>query len=166
MCISLIRCIVWSVALSAGMYTSQIWSTQFLEHDNVFSNPLLVTHMVKTCSCLKKSVAYHNWFALSKRPVSDAHAPSVLPGYLKMVLSKNVMRNVARFRIRGHGLKCEADLYGRSPDRSARVCICVKTGISKMGKTYFSCMGAEHLRHQFNHLFDNISNGEFKGFVF
>jgi hypothetical protein len=37
-----------------------------------------------------------------------------------MLMSKNVMRYVARFRIRGHGLKCS--LYGRSPDRSARVC--------------------------------------------
>jgi len=26
-------------ALSAGMYASQIWSTQFLKHDNGFSNP-------------------------------------------------------------------------------------------------------------------------------
>jgi hypothetical protein len=31
-------------ALSAGMYASQIWYTQFLEHDNVFSNPLQVAH--------------------------------------------------------------------------------------------------------------------------
>ena len=45
------------------------------------------------------------------------------------------MRNVARFRIRGHGLKCETGLYGRSPDRSA---ICVKTGIIfKMRNTLF-----------------------------
>ena len=34
-----------SYALSAGMYASQIWSTQFLKHDNVFSKPLQVTHM-------------------------------------------------------------------------------------------------------------------------
>jgi hypothetical protein len=27
-------------------------------------------------------------------------------------------------------------------------------------------MGTEHLRHQFNHLFDNISIGDIKGFVF
>jgi hypothetical protein len=27
-------------------------------------------------------------------------------------------------------------------------------------------MGTEHLRHQFNHLFDNISEGDIKGFVF
>jgi hypothetical protein len=38
------------------------------------------------------------------------------------------MRNVARFRIRGHGLKCETGLHGRSPDRSARVCILCKNG--------------------------------------
>jgi len=45
------------------------------------------------------------------------------------------MRNVARFRIRGQGLKCETGLYGRSPDRSA---ICVKTGIIfKMRNTLF-----------------------------
>ena len=32
-------------ALSAGMYASQIWSMQFLKHDNGFSNPLQVAHM-------------------------------------------------------------------------------------------------------------------------
>ena len=79
-------------------------------------------HGQDPCSCLKMSVAYHNWFALPERPVSDARAPFVSPEYLKMALSKSVMRNVARFRIRGHGLKCETGLYGRSPDRIARVC--------------------------------------------
>jgi hypothetical protein len=29
----------------------------------------------------------------------------------------------------------------------------------------FSCIGTEHLRHQFIHLFDNISEGDIKGFV-
>ena len=45
-----------------------------------------------------------------------------------MALSKSVMRNVARFRVRGHGLKCETGLYGRSPDRSARVCNLCENG--------------------------------------
>ena len=76
----------------------------------------------------KKAVAYHNWFALPERPVSDARAPFVLLEYLKMALSKNVMRNVAQFRIRGHRLKCETGLYGRSPDRSARVCNSCENG--------------------------------------
>jgi hypothetical protein len=45
-----------------------------------------------------------------------------------MALSKSVMRNVVRFRIRGHGLKCKTGLYGRSPDRSARVCSLCENG--------------------------------------
>jgi len=45
-----------------------------------------------------------------------------------MALSKNFMRNIARFRIRGHGLKCETGLNGRSPDRSARVCNLCENG--------------------------------------
>jgi hypothetical protein len=89
------------------------------------------------CSCLKKSVAYHNWFALPERPVSDARAPFVLPEYLKMALSKCVMSNVARFRTRGHGLKCETGLYGRSPDRGARDCnLCENGDIFKMRNTF------------------------------
>jgi len=85
-------------------------------------------HGQDLCYCLRKFVAYHNWFALPERPASDARAPFVLPEYLKMALSKSVMRNVARFRIRGHGLKCETGLYGRSPDRSARVCNLCENG--------------------------------------
>ena len=113
-------------------------------------------------------MACHNCFALPERPVSDARAPFVLPEYLKMALSKSVMRNVAQFRIRGHGLKCETGLYGRSPDRSARVCILCENEdyIQNEKQVIFSCIGTEHLRHQFIHLFDNISEGDIKGFVF
>ena len=96
-------------------------------------------HGQDPCPCLKKSVAYHNWFALPERPVSEARAPFVLPEHLKKALSKSVMRNVARFRIQGHGLKCETGLYGRSPDRGVHVlAICVKTGIIfKIRNTFF-----------------------------
>jgi hypothetical protein len=85
-----------------------------------------------------------------------------------MARSKSVMRNVARFRIRGHGLKCETGLYGRSPDRSARVCNLCDNGdyIQDEKHVIFSCTGTEHLRHQFTHLFDHISEGDIKGFVF
>ena len=55
-------------------------------------------------------MAYHKWFALPEKSVPDARAPLVLPEYLKMALSKNIMGNVAWFRIRGHGLKCETGL--------------------------------------------------------
>ena len=49
------------------------------------------------------------------------------------------------------------------------IAICVKTRIIfKVRNTHvrFSCMGTEHLRHQFIHLFDHISEGDIKGFVF
>ena len=73
-------------------------------------------------------MAYHYWFALPERLVSDARAPFVLTEYLKMVLSNSVIRNVAQFRIRGHGLMCETGLYCRIPDRSARVCNLCENG--------------------------------------
>ena len=85
-------------------------------------------------------MAYHNWFALPDRPVSDARAPFVLPEYLKMALSISVMRNVARFRVRGHGLKCETGLYGRSPDMSARVCNLCENG-DYIQDDIISCIG-------------------------
>jgi len=85
-----------------------------------------------------------------------------------MALSTSVMRNVARFRIRGHGLKCEIGLYGRSADRSARVCNLCENGdyIQDEQHVIFSCIGTGHLRHQFIHLVNNISEGDIKGFVF
>ena len=86
--------------------------------------------MVKTLALvLEKSMAHHSWFALPERLVSDACAPFVLPEYLKMVLRKSVMRNVAWFRIRGHGLKCEM-VYMAGVRTGVHVfAICVKTGI-------------------------------------
>jgi len=85
-----------------------------------------------------------------------------------MALSKCVMRNVARFRIRRHGLKCETGLYGRSPDRSARVCNLCENGdcIQDEKHVIFSCIGTKHLQLQFIHFFDSISEGDIKGFVF
>jgi len=77
-------------------------------------------------------VAYQNWFALPERPVSDARAPFVLPEYLKMVLSKNVMRNVARFGFCGHGLTCKTGLYGRSTNKSDFSCLHRSRGESKL----------------------------------
>ena len=129
-----------------------------------FGGVTATAHGQDPCSCLKKSVAYLNWFALPERPASDACAPFVLPEYLKMALSKSVMRNVARFRIRG--LKCETGLYGRSPDRSARVCnLCENGDIQDEKHIIFPCTGTEHLRHQFNHML-SISDGDIKVFVF
>ena len=66
-------------------------------------------------------------------------------------------------------MKCETGLYGRSPaDKSARVCNLCENGdyIQDEKHVIFSCIGTEHLRHQFNQLFDNKSEGDIKSFVF
>jgi len=64
--------------------------------------------------------------------------------------------------------KKKKNIYGRSPDRSARVCNLRENGdyIQNEKHVIYLCMGTEHLRHQFNHLFDHISEGDIKGFVF
>jgi hypothetical protein len=84
-----------------------------------------------------------------------------------MALSKSVMRNVARFRIRGHGLKCETGLYGRSPDRSARVGnLCENKDYIQYEKHVIFYVSVPNIYGQFIHLLNNISEGDIKGFVF
>jgi len=51
-------------ALSAGMYASQFWSTQFLKHDNGFSNPLQVAHMAFLKRFLEIKSTSANWCVL------------------------------------------------------------------------------------------------------
>jgi hypothetical protein len=51
-------------ALSAGMYASQIWFTQFLKHDNGFSNPLQVAHMASLKRILGIKSTFANWCVL------------------------------------------------------------------------------------------------------
>ena len=66
----LMRCYGFSrhaYALSAGMYASQIWyywSTQFLKHDNGFSNLLQVAHMAFLKRILGIKSTSANWCVL------------------------------------------------------------------------------------------------------
>ena len=66
---------------------------------------------------------------LCLRDRSDARAPFVLPEYLKMALSTNIMRNVARFKIRGHGLKCVTGYTAGVRTGVHVFAFCVITGI-------------------------------------
>jgi hypothetical protein len=53
-----------------------------------------------------KLATYHSWFAI---PFSrNERMPINVPWYLHLDLSKNVMRNASRFRLRVHTLKVEA----------------------------------------------------------
>ena len=51
-------------ALSAGMYASQIWSTQFLKHDNGFSNTLQVADMAFLREFWELNLLSANWCVL------------------------------------------------------------------------------------------------------
>ena len=53
-------------ALSAGMYASQIWSTQLLKHDNGLSNPLQVAHMAFLKRILGIKSTSANWCVLQE----------------------------------------------------------------------------------------------------
>ena len=54
----------------------------------------------------KLARTYHSWFAI---PFSrNEHMPTIVPRYLHLNLSKHVMGNASRLRLRAHTLKVEA----------------------------------------------------------
>ena len=86
-------------ALSAGMYASQIWLTQFLKHDNGFSNPLQVAHMAFLKRILGiKSTA--NWCVIrecAQEPLQFYWFRSAVKFWNRMVyLNSNTLRDVMK----------------------------------------------------------------------
>jgi len=64
-----------------------------------------------------KLATYHSWFAI---PFSrNERMPTIVPRYLHLDLSKHVMRNVSRLRLRAHSLKVEAAAW---LEDGSRVC--------------------------------------------
>ena len=67
-------------------------------------------------------MAYHDWFALPERPFLT-YCTIGFAGVFEDGFEQKRHEERSSFQGRGHGLKCETGLYGRSPDRSAiRVC--------------------------------------------
>ena len=62
----------------------------------------------------KKSAVYHNWFDLPLREYSESRPSAQLPLYLTINVNRKVVRDVSRFRLKAHGLKCESELHGKS----------------------------------------------------
>ena len=61
------------------------------------------TELVDPNTHNNKLATYHSWFAT---PFSrDERMPTIVPRYLHLDLSKHVMRNVSRLRLRAHFLK-------------------------------------------------------------
>ena len=87
-------------ALSAGMYASQIWSTQFLKHDKGFSNPLQVAHMAFLKRNLGIKFTSANWCVLqecAQEPLQFYWCRSAVKFWNRIVDSNsNTLRDVMK----------------------------------------------------------------------
>ncbi len=59
----------------------------------------------------QKLATYHAWMALPLKPSNVRGLPHVLPRYLELELSRHVLRNIARFRLRAHTLRVETGCW-------------------------------------------------------
>jgi len=59
----------------------------------------------------QKLATYHAWMALPLKPSNVRGPPRFLPRYLKLELSRNVLRNVARFCLLAHTLRVETGCW-------------------------------------------------------
>jgi len=115
----------------------------------------------------KKVAVYHGWFAEPLRRFTDPRCPTRLPHYLMLNLSNRVLRNVSRFRLRGHNLQSETRIYS-DKDRSAVGCpLCGSNHLQDEKHMVFDCLSEEvvHLRQQYASLFLNIEHGDLKAFI-
>jgi hypothetical protein len=115
----------------------------------------------------KKAVAYHNWFALPMKPDTDPQVPYSMPLYLKLALSRRVMRNVSRFRLRGHKLRCETASF-KGSDKNMQTCNrCVRGEIQDEKHVVFNCAwdAIIQLRHEYSHIFVNNSSDNLISFT-
>ncbi len=51
------------------------------------------------------NITYRAWMALPLKPSTSWDPPHLLPRYLQLELSRHVLCNIARFRLRAHTLE-------------------------------------------------------------
>lgn len=106
----------------------------------------------------KKSAVYHTWFGLPLRDYSESRPSAHMPSYLSLNLNRKVIRDVSRFRLRAHGLKCEKGLYGS--DRNELICdLCESGEVQDELHVVFrcSCPFLAQLRRDYAYLFAGVS---------
>ncbi len=59
----------------------------------------------------QKLATYHAWMALPLKPSDVRGPPHLLPRYPELELSRHVLWNIARFRLRAHTLRVETDCW-------------------------------------------------------
>jgi hypothetical protein len=112
----------------------------------------------------KKSAVYHNWFGLPLKEYSESRPSARLPLYLTINLNRKVVRDVSRFRLRAHGLKCESGLY----DRSTHVCDRCDSGeVQDEMHVVYRCMcpSIVQLRQEYGHIFRGVRRYDLKAFT-
>lgn len=112
----------------------------------------------------KKSAVYHNWFGLPLREYSESKPSARVPSYLTVNLNRKVMRDVSRFRLRAHGLKCETGLY----DRDTHICdVCDIGEVQDEIHVVFrcTCPFLVELRQAYGHLFRGLHRCDLKAFT-
>ena len=65
--------------------------------------------------CNSKRSTYHQWCALPTKRALVAHLPNILPKYMSLDLPCDVIRSVARFRLRVHTLRVETVTWNYTP---------------------------------------------------
>ena len=125
-------------------------------------------HGQDPCSCLKKSVAYHNWFAFTWETGFWCTCTICLAG----VFEDGSEQKCHEERSSVQDLKTWVEVWNwfvwQESGQECTCCNLCENGdyIQDEKHVIFSCIGTELSRHQFIHLFDSISEGDIKGSVF
>ncbi len=59
----------------------------------------------------QKLATYHAWMALPLKPSNVRGPPHLLPRYLELEVSRHVLRDIARFRLRSRTLRVETSCW-------------------------------------------------------
>ena len=72
--------------------------------------------------CNSKRVTYHRWSALPSKEALATQSPYSIPKYMFLDLPHNVLRSMARFRLRVHTLQYEKATWVHRPSPSCDLC--------------------------------------------
>ncbi len=86
----------------------------------------------------QKLATYHAWMALPLKPSNIWGPPHLLPRYLELELSRHVLRNIARSRLRAHTLRVETECWqiGKSTIGSVTNVTCMMSRSKSMSFFY------------------------------
>jgi len=72
--------------------------------------------------CNSKCSTYHQWCALPTRRAMVTHSPYTLPRYMLLDLPRDVIRSMARFRLRAHTLRIENVTWTHNTSPTCDLC--------------------------------------------